>query len=104
MIREVREWLHDVMPVLVVVMLAVVVLSGLLGIHASSTGDANAVSIATLQQEFAQNKAQAAVLEKFLKAFTVANNYECSVLWYINHANASIPEPPSLSICQVIAP
>jgi hypothetical protein len=103
-IAEIREWLHDVQPVLIAVMLAFVIATAALAYHASTRADSNTVSIATLQQEYLQSQAQGKAFQAFIKAFDTENNYECSVLWYLNEHDPTLPYHPTFSICSVVAP
>jgi hypothetical protein len=103
-ISEVRDWLHDVMPVLVVLTLLFVIATAVLAYHASTRADSNTISIATLQQEYLQSQAQGKAFQGFLKAFDAENDYECSVLWYVNRHDANIPIAPAATICNVVAP
>lgn len=58
-------------------------------------------------RELANQAAQAQMAvqwENFLRGFSAESNYDCTVLWYLNHADVNAPPPPPISVCHVAAP
>ena len=86
-----KEWAQTVFNILVLFAL----LMGLLWLKAIN--DRAAANTAAQAQ-------QAAEWQVFLRGFTAESNYDCEVLWYLNHQSSGVPLAPSISVCRVTVP
>lgn len=86
-----REWVNTVfIVVLMIVLIPITLWVKAINDDLAATQAAQAVS----SQKF----------ERFLQNFTAEQNYECTVLWYLNERNVTLPHVPPSTICQVTAP
>lgn len=98
---EIIKWIRELLPVIV---LLIVLTSAVEAYFIKTNSDTISNLIAQNTALHVQNQQTSSEFNTFLKAFTAEANYECRVLWYMNHGNSTVPVAPPLSICQVAAP